>query len=93
MTVQSPKQTYLVKLRSRVDLEQQREKEGYTDAWGWWVDVCPGGMLVLRDATAADVARCAIREGGSRDPADWLCELGAAGALVSRKAVATLKPR
>jgi hypothetical protein len=85
-------QTYSAKLRTRKDLESQRDTEGYTDAWGWWADVCPGSTLKLRDATDADINRCNIREGGSRNPADWLCELGARGSLVSRKAVALLTP-
>jgi hypothetical protein len=91
MSANRPEQVYLAKLRSRADLERQRDDEGYTDAWGWWVDVCPGGTLTLRDATEADIARCSLREGRSRDPADWLCELGARGGLVSRAAVAVLE--
>lgn len=84
---------YSAQLRTRQDLEHERDQVGYTEAWGWWVDVCPGGTLNLRDATSADIARCSLREGSSQDPADWLCELGAGGSLVSRKAVATLTPQ
>jgi hypothetical protein len=89
----SAMQTYSARLRSRAELEQHREQHGYTEAWGWWANVCPGGLLTLRDATDADIARCSLREGSSRNPADWLCETGARGSLVSRKAVATLTPQ
>lgn len=85
--------TYSAQLRTLPDLERQRDQEGYTEAWGWWVNVCPGAYMTLRDATAADLARCSLREGSSLDPADWLCELGERGSLVSRKAVATLTPQ
>lgn len=84
--------TFTATIRSRNDLEQQRTREGYTDAWGWWADVCPGCTLTLRDATDADVQRCSLREGSSRDPKDWLCEVTAGGSLVSRQAVDSLAP-
>src|SRR3546814_9937308 len=58
--------------------------------WGWWSDVCPGAALTLRDATQADIERCTLRDNASRNTADWLCELGDRGSLVSRKAIAKL---
>jgi hypothetical protein len=82
--------TYLATLRSRKDLRQEYERVGPTEAWGWWVDVCPGETLRVRDATEADIKRCYIRDDSSRDPKDWLCELGMRGSLVSRRAVHTL---
>jgi hypothetical protein len=57
---------------------------------GWWHDVCPGVTLVLREATAADIERCHVREGTSRDPADYLCEVIPSGSLVHRSAIAEL---
>ncbi len=81
-------QTYTAKLkkRRRIDREIPREMQG------WWSDVCPGKTLQLRDATEADIARCHLREGSSRDPADYLCELPDDGSLVARFAVAKLTP-
>lgn len=82
--------TYRATLRTRADLEAQRDREGYTDAWGWWCDICPGATLTLREATDADFTRCSLRGGSSRNPEDWLCELGAQGCMVSKKAIAHL---
>lgn len=82
--------TYRATLRTRADLEAQRDQEGYTDAWGWWCDICPGATLTLREATDADMARCSLRGGSSRNLQDWLCELGPQGCLVSKKAIAHL---
>lgn len=82
--------TYRATLRTRADLEVQRDQEGYTDAWGWWCDICPGATLTLREATDADMARCSLRGGSSRNLQDWLCELGPQGCLVSKKAIAHL---
>lgn len=84
--------TYTAKLKTRRQLEAIRDKYGYTESWGWWVDICPGKSLQLRDATEADIKRCYVREGDSKNPADWLCELFEGGALVARSAVATLTP-
>jgi len=84
--------TYTATLLSRTQLQQIRETQGYVDAYGWWADVCPGGRLQLRDATAEDLARCYLRENASRDPRDWLCETRERGALVARSAVAELTP-
>lgn len=83
---------YLAKLKTRRQLEAIRKREGYVDAWGWWVDICPGKTLELREATAEDLARCILRENASRDPADWLCETFKRGCLVARTAVAKLTP-
>lgn len=78
--------TYRTKLKSgkRIKAEIPREQQG------WWADVCPGQTLTLRDATAADIARCCINEGNSRDPADYLCETFPGGALVNRIAIQKL---
>lgn len=83
---------YIATLRTRKDLEAERNEKGYTDAWGWWADICPGATLQLRDATSADLARCSLRENCSRDPSDWLCEPKATGSLIARSAIATLLP-
>lgn len=79
---------YRAKLKTRKQMEQDIPR----NELGWWHDVCPGQTLELRDATAADLARCNLREGTSRDPADYLCENFERGSLVSRKAVAVLTP-
>lgn len=82
-------QTYTAKLKTRkqMDAEIPRERQG------WWRDVCPGQTLPnLREATTADLARCIVNEGRSRNPADYLCENIENGWLVSREAVATLRP-
>lgn len=79
-------QTYIAKLkqRRRINREIPRELQG------WWADVCPGKTLQLRDATDEDIARCYLRNGSSRDPDDYLCELPDDGWLVARFAVAKL---
>lgn len=79
---------YSAKLKTRKQLEALRATN--PNASGWWVDVCPGQTLRLRDATPADLERCFIREGCSLDPQDWLCETFERGSLVSRAAVAKL---
>lgn len=81
---------YRAELLTRAEVEELRSREGYTDVWGWWVDICPGATLTLRDATPADIERCALREDSSRNPADWFCEASAKGSLVSKRAVAKL---
>jgi hypothetical protein len=81
-------QLYRAKLKSRAQMERDIPR----NELGWWHDVCPGETLKLRDATAADLARCFLREGTSRDPADYLCETFEGGCLVSRKAVKVLTP-
>lgn len=78
--------TYRAKLKSRKRIMAEIPRESQ----GWWADVCPGETLVLRDATEADIARCCINEGQTRDPADYLCETFKGGALVKRIAVETL---
>lgn len=77
---------YRAKLKTRVQIQRDIPRERQ----GWWADVCPGKTLTLRDATAADLARCFLNEGSSRDPADYLCETFEDGCLVSRIAVARL---
>ena len=79
---------YTAKLKTR----KQMERDIPRNELGWWHDVCPGQTLELRDATEADLARCHLREGTSKDPADYLCETFENGSLVSRKAVAVLVP-
>jgi hypothetical protein len=81
-------QTYTarIKQRRRINREIPRQQQG------WWADISAGNTLQLRDATAADVSRCFIRDGQSRDPASYLCELPEDGSLVDRIAVARLTP-
>ena len=82
-------QTYTatIKSRARIDAEIPRERQG------WWADVCPGKTLTnLRDATAADIARCCLLPASSHDPADYLCENFDGGSLVNREAIAELTP-
>lgn len=81
-------QLYRAKLKTRREMERDIPR----NELGWWHDVCPGQTLKLRDATAADLARCHLREGTSRDPADYLCEPFEGGCLVSRRAVKVLTP-
>ena len=77
---------YIAKLKTRKQImaEIPREQQG------WWADVAGGQTLELRDATEADLARCFINKGQSRDPADYLCETFDRGCLVKRIAVAEL---
>lgn len=79
---------YEAKLKTR----QQMQRDIPRADLGWWHDVCPGQTLEVRDATAEDLARCSLREGRSRDPADYLCENIERGSLIHRKAVARLTP-
>jgi hypothetical protein len=72
-----------VKLKTRKEMERTIPRE----RWGWWIDVCPGERLVLRDATAADLARCIRNPGDKRIPADFLCELPETGSLISVDAI------
>lgn len=74
---------HTVRLKSREEMGRTIPRE----LWGWWHDVCPGQSMVLRDATAADLARCRLPEGDTRGPADFLCELPDDGSLVSREAI------
>jgi hypothetical protein len=69
---------------------EQMERDIPRDHLGWWHDVCPGATMKLREATAADIERCYVREGKTRDPADYLCENMERGSLVLRAAVAEL---
>lgn len=77
---------YRAKLKSRKQIKAEIPREQQ----GWWADVCDGDTLELRDATDADLARCYISEGQTRDPADYLCETFKGGCLVKRIAVAKL---
>ncbi len=74
---------HMVKIKTRREIEKTIPRE----RWGWWKDVSAGQHLVLRDATAADLARCCKREGDMRGPDEFLCELPANGSLVSREAL------
>jgi hypothetical protein len=77
---------YRAKLKTREEMLRDIPR----DQLGWWYDVCPGETLTLRDATDADIARCSLREGTSRDPADYMCENIERGALILRAAIAYL---
>lgn len=44
-----------------------------THQQGWW-NSQPNGELVMRDATAEDLTRVFLKDGASRDPADYLHE-------------------
>lgn len=72
-----------IKLKSRREMDRTIPSE----RMGWWRDVSPGRHMVLRDATAADLNRCILREGDTRGPKHFLCELEPDGALVSREAI------
>jgi hypothetical protein len=72
-----------VKLKSRREMERTIPSE----RMGWWRDVSPRQQMVLRDATVADLNRCVLREGDTRGPEHFLCELEPDGALVPREAV------
>lgn len=82
-------QTYTAKLKTR----RQMDREIPRNRLGWWYDVCPGKTLTnLREATTDDLDRCFMRVAGSRNPSDYLCENFEGGCLVSREAIAMLKP-
>lgn len=57
------------------------------ERWGWWIDVCPGQTLTLREATESDLKRCIRHQDDTRTPNDFLCEPSDHGALVSKEAV------
>ena len=71
---------YSVKLKTRKQMEATIDRKD----WGWWIDVCPGETLTLRDATNDDIARCNLKEHSSRNPDDYYCELSKHGALVNK---------
>lgn len=80
--------TYTAKLKTR----EQMERDIPRAQWGWWINVCPGETLQLRDATEEDLARCILEEGSSRNHEDYLCESKPEhGWLVLRDAVAEIK--
>jgi hypothetical protein len=82
-------QAYTAKLKTRKQMERDIPRERL----GWWHDVCAGQTLRnLRDATESDLQRCFLRDGSSKNPADYLCENFDGGCLVSHEAVATLTP-
>jgi hypothetical protein len=83
---QATANVHMVRFKSRKDMERDIPRE----RWGWWIDVSAGQRMVLRDATPADVARCILRDGDTRGPDDFFCELPANGSLVSREAVESL---
>lgn len=63
------------------------EKDIPSEFWGWWIDVCPGKTLILRDAQINDIERCYLKVGSSKNPSDYYCELSANGSLVNKMAV------
>lgn len=79
---------YTAKLKTRKEMERTIQ----TGLLGWWHDVCPGQTLEVRDATAADLARCSLKPASSRDPADYVCENFDRGSLVLREAITVLTP-
>lgn len=79
---------YEVTLKSRAQLRRDIPRE----RWGWWGDVAGGQTLRVRDATAADLARCSLDAPRSQDPADYVCEAIHRGALVPREALAQVYP-
>ncbi|WP_432263386.1 hypothetical protein [Cupriavidus sp. TMH.W2] len=83
----NPAHVFKAKLKTRKEMERDIPPI----ALGWWHDVCPGETLHLRDATSADLARCMLRDGTSREPADYLCELPEDGSLVSKLAIKHLE--
>jgi hypothetical protein len=74
---------YSILLKTR----EQMEKEIPRDLWGWWIDVCPGKILTVRNATKKDIARCSLRHKAPRSPKYYYCELSKNGALISKIAV------
>lgn len=78
---------YRARLKSRKEMDRDIPR----DQLGWWHDVCPGDELLLRTATAEDLARCHLRPGSSRDPGDYLCENFDTGSLVLKAAIAHIK--
>ncbi len=78
---------HYVKLKSRRKMKATIPSE----RWGWWIDVCPGERMYLRDATVDDLARCIRKAGDERGVEDFFCELSETGALVSKEAVDSCK--
>lgn len=75
---------YTAKLKTRKRMEETIPRH----EWGWWIDVCPGKTLTLRDATKEDLSRCILKQNTSNCHHDYFCEISSDGALVNRKAVA-----
>jgi hypothetical protein len=74
---------YKVTLKTRSKMEKTIARQD----WGWWIDICPGKTLTLRDANADDISRCILSDHSSRNPDDYYCELSTHGALVNKMAV------
>lgn len=87
---QQPKPASCSLYKARLKTRRQMERDIPRAQLGWWHDVCPGQHLILRTATAEDLARCHLREGSSLDPADYLCETFEGGSLVLKAAIAQL---
>ena len=73
-----------------IKTKAQMRKDIPNDQRGWYCDVAYGQTLLLRDANAADLARCNLGDSHSKNPADWLCEVFPHGCLVDRRAVASM---
>lgn len=74
---------YKCKLKTRKNLEKDIPRK----RWGWWIDICPGKTLTLRQATASDLRRCSLSDGDERPPSAFMCELSERGSLVSKEAI------
>ena len=75
--------TYKCKLKSR----KQMEKEISRDKWGWWIDICPGKTLELREATQDDLNRCILDNFENPKPEQFMCEIPKRGSLVNKEAI------
>lgn len=75
------------KFKCKLKSRKQMEKDIPRERWGWWIDVCPNQVLVLRRATPSDLRRCSLANDDNRNPGDFFCELGEHGSLVSKEAV------
>ena len=81
----SPETVYRVRLKTRSEM-----RRGIPDGQrGWWFDVCPGGILMVRDAKEEDLLRCNVPVGSKA--ADYLCEIIEHGSLVHRDAVKSME--
>ena len=81
-------QVYRCKIKSKkqIDKEIPREQQG------WWADVAAGQKLLLRQAVQSDLDRCTLGGKRSRNPADYMCETGNHGSLVSKVALEYMNP-
>lgn len=87
-TATAQHQTYRCKIKSR----KQIDKEIPRDQQGWWADVAAGQKLLLRPAVQADIDRCCLDGGRSKNPDDYMCETQTHGALVSKIALEYMNP-